>query len=178
MLQRARRFQVCVCVVVGVFREMARQGAAENYKYKPAASMVSNLQPGWSRFHSSKCHLSNVFAYYDLSFMCSCWGIPCSLTAGPPTHNWLGSRSISASRPSLMLLSPALPSSHPPSARALFSLHLSVFFVCLFPFYLPPCPSLRLFPTSVSLLSVDCRQATLSGLSCKKRKKKKSMVSF
>lgn len=86
-------------------REIAQRGARQDYKYKPAASTVGKLQPGWSRFHSSKCHLSNVLAYYDLSFMCSYWGIPCSLTAGPPTHNWLGSRSISASRPSLMLLS-------------------------------------------------------------------------
>lgn len=72
--------------------------------------------------------------------MCSCWGIPYSPTAGPPTHNWLGSHSISASRPSLMLLSPALPLSHPPS----IILPLSVF-VCLFPFYLLACLSPRFF---------------------------------
>lgn len=44
-----------------------RHGARESYKYKQAASAVGNLQPGWSRFHSSKCRLSNVLAYYDLS---------------------------------------------------------------------------------------------------------------
>lgn len=89
----------CVCVCACESIETACPGARENYKYKHAASTVGNLQPGWSRFHSSKCHLSNVLAYYDLSSLRSCWGIPCSLTAGPPTHNWLGSRSISASRP-------------------------------------------------------------------------------
>lgn len=106
------------------FKESARQDAGENYKYKPAACMVGNLQPGWSRFHSSKCHLSKVLAYYDLSSLCSCSGISCSLTAGPPTHNWLGSRSISASRPSLMLASLAYPTPPP--------LCLPIFFLPLF----------------------------------------------
>lgn len=127
--------------------ETAWRDAAENYKYKPAASMVSNLQPSWSRFHSSKCHLSNVLAYYDLSFMCSCRGIPCSLTAGPLVHNWLGSCSISASRPSLMLLSPALPSSRCPYIilpRSLPFLPTSIYFFFgrLFaPFFLPSFPA-------------------------------------
>lgn len=87
-LRRVRRSRVCVHKLDTSGREKSRdEVSAENYKYKAAASMVSNLQPGWSRFHSSKCHLSNVLAYYDLSFMCSCRGIPCSLTAGPLVHN-------------------------------------------------------------------------------------------
>lgn len=45
--------------------------------------------------------------------MGSWWGIPCSLTAGLLTHNWLGSHSISASRPSLMLVPLVLPLSAP-----------------------------------------------------------------
>lgn len=93
--------------------------------------------------------------------MCSCWGIPCSLTAGPPTHNWLGSRSISASRPSLMLLSPALPLSHPslflsillPPSVYLFSAACS----SLSPSLPPSVPSP--FSASVSSLSEDWLQA-------------------
>lgn len=143
----------CVCGIVAGFREIAWWSAGDNYKYKPAANTVGNLQPGWSRFHSSKCRLSNVLAYYDLSFMCSCWGIPCSETAGPPAHNWSGSRSISTSRPSLMFVPLALPLSHPPSIRLSYSPSLAVF-LRLFLFYLPPCLSLRLF-LLVSLLSKD-----------------------
>lgn len=65
------RVGVCVwaCLCTCDSTVTARRGARENYKYKQAASAVGNLQPGWSRFHSSKCHLSNVLAYYDLSFV-------------------------------------------------------------------------------------------------------------
>lgn len=59
-----------VTLVVGC-QKLHSEVQERDYKYKPAASTVGNLQPGWSRFHSSKCHLSNVLAYYDLSFMCS-----------------------------------------------------------------------------------------------------------
>lgn len=142
---------MCVCVCDSI--ETVCGAAGENYKYKDAASAVGNLQPGWSRFHSSKCHLSNVLAYYDLSSPCSCWGIPCSLTAGPPTHNWLGRRSISASRPSLMRLSLAWLSS-------------CSLFICLF-FFLCSSTSSFLSLLPVSVLSQDWLQAALSGHSCK-----------
>lgn len=57
------RVGVCTCDSIVT----TRRGTRESYKYKQAASAAGNLQPGWSRFHSSKCHLSNVLAYYDLS---------------------------------------------------------------------------------------------------------------
>lgn len=139
---------VCTCDSI----ETARRGAGENYKYKHSAG-TGNLQPSSSRFHSSKCHLSNVLAYYDLSSVLSRWGIPCSLTARPPTHNWLGSRSISASRPSLMRLSLALLSS-------------CSLFICLY-FRLCSSASSSLSLLPVSVLSEDWLQAVLSGHSCK-----------
>lgn len=96
--------------------------------------------------------------------MCSHWGIPCSLTAGPPTHNWLGSRSISASRPPLMLLPLPLPLSQPPPPICLFfsfppSIYLSscAWFSLSHSLSAPSIP--WPFSASVSSLSVDCLKA-------------------
>lgn len=64
---------VCVVLwcVVGCQRKSHSEMQQRTINKKPAASTLGNLQPGRSRFHSSKSHLSNVLAYYDLSFMCS-----------------------------------------------------------------------------------------------------------
>lgn len=88
---------------VNGWEETAKRSSGEPYKYQPAASVVGYLQPGWSHFHSSKCHLCNVLVCYKLSFMGSWWGIPCSLAAGLDTH-WLRSCHISASRTLLIRL--------------------------------------------------------------------------
>lgn len=110
--------------------------------------------------------------------MCSCRGIPCSLTAGPLVHNWLGSCSISASRPSLMLPSPALPSSRCPCIIPPFlspSLHL-FFLVCLFAFFFfnlhfPPVSA----PFSYTCLSALHRPHCQDTLQERRRERKKKI---
>lgn len=88
------------------------------------------------------------------------WGVVLFLQADPHSCSCL-----------LRFLHPNLPlSAHYSPSIYLFFLSACSLFISL-----PACLSLRLFPTSVSLLSVDCRQATLSGLSRKKKKGKKKI---